>query len=155
MSPNTWLWVPKLQKISPLYNSCLLLSPRWPLWRGSTVFKNTLEVSNYHVHLYVANCSIFNFLFSFSGRTEQKDLSWKGLGKNFRCSKVAPTIHEVKDIIATGKRSQVARLVCKLSFILLVVTYWILGKDLVLEMFADTGQEVTEWGRYFAEISCC
>ena len=60
----------------------------------------------------------------------------------------------VKDIIATGKRSQVARLVCEPSFILLVVTYWILEKDLVLEMFADTGQEVIECGRDFAEISC-
>ena len=60
----------------------------------------------------------------------------------------------VKDIIATGKRSQVARLVCEPSFILLVVTYWVLEKDLVLEMFADTGQEVIECGRDFAEISC-
>ena len=32
-------------------------------------------------------------------------------------------VAEVKDIIAMGKRSQVARLVCKPSFILLVVTY--------------------------------
>ena len=64
-------------------------------------------------------------------------------------------VAEVKDIMATGKRSQVARLVCEPSFILLVVTYWILEKDLVLEMFADTGQEVIECGRVFAEISCC
>ena len=63
-------------------------------------------------------------------------------------------VAEVKDIIATGKRSQVARLVCEPSFILLVVTYWILEKDLVLEMFADTGQEVIECARDFAEISC-
>ena len=64
-------------------------------------------------------------------------------------------VAEVKDIVVTGKRSQVARLVCEPSFILLVVTYWILEKDLVLEMFADTGQEVIECGRDFAEISCC
>ena len=60
-------------------------------------------------------------------------------------------VAEVKDIMATGKRSQVARLVCEPSFILLVVTYWILEKDLVLEMFADTGQEVNECGRDFAD----
>ena len=61
----------------------------------------------------------------------------------------------VKDIIVTGKRSQVARLVFEPSFILLVVTYSSLKKDLVLEVFADTGQEVIECGRVFAEISCC
>ena len=32
-------------------------------------------------------------------------------------------VAEVKDVIVTGKRSQVARLVCEPSFILLVVTY--------------------------------
>ena len=32
-------------------------------------------------------------------------------------------VAEVKDIIAMGKRSQVVRLVCRPSFILLVVTY--------------------------------
>ena len=32
-------------------------------------------------------------------------------------------VAEVKDIIAMGKRSQFARLVCKPSFILLVVTH--------------------------------
>ena len=48
-------------------------------------------------------------------------------------------VAEVKDIMATGMRLQVARLVCEPSFILSVVTYWILEKDLVLEMFADTG----------------
>ena len=46
---------------------------------------------------------------------------------------------DMKDIMATGKRSQVARLVCEPSFIPLVVTYRILEKDLVLEVFADTG----------------
>ena len=143
----------------PLYNSHFFLSPRWPLWRGSTVFKNTLEVSNnYYIHLYVANCSIFNFLFSFSGRRKQKRFVLKRVGAQILMFKSGCNnrgVAGVKDIIVTGKRSQVARLVCEPSFILLVVTYWILEKDLVLEMFADTGQEVTEWGRDFAEISCC
>ena len=45
---------------------------------------------------------------------------------------------DIKDIMATGKRSQVARLVCELNLlvILSLVTYRILEKDLVLEMFS-------------------
>ena len=47
---------------------------------------------------------------------------------------------DIKDIMATGKRSQVARLVCEpLLVILSLVTYRILEKYLVLEVFADTG----------------
>ena len=47
---------------------------------------------------------------------------------------------DIKDIMSTGKRSQVARLVCEpLLVILSLVTYRILEKYLVLEMFADTG----------------
>ena len=125
---------------------------------GSTVLKNTLEVSNYHVHLYVANCLIFNFLFSFSGRRGQKRFVLKRVGAElqmFKSGSNNTVIAGVKDVIPTGKRSRVVRLVCEPSFILLMVTYWILGKDLVLEMFADTGQEVIEWGRDFAEILCC
>ena len=40
--------------------------------------------------------------------------------------------------MATGKRSQVARLVCEPSLLILslVITYRILEKDLVLEMFS-------------------
>ena len=49
----------------------------------------------------------------------------------------------MKDIMTTGKRSQVARLVCEPSSVILsVITYCILEKGLVLEKFADTGQEV-------------
>ena len=49
-------------------------------------------------------------------------------------------VADIKDIMATGNRSQVARLVCEpLLVILSLVTYRILEKDLVLEMFADTG----------------
>ena len=52
-------------------------------------------------------------------------------------------VAEVKDIMATGKRSQVARLVCEPSLLIFsVVTYLILEKGLVLEMFADIGQEI-------------
>ena len=49
-------------------------------------------------------------------------------------------VADIKDIMATGKRLQVARLVCEpLLVILSLVTYRILEKDLVLEMFADAG----------------
>ena len=49
-------------------------------------------------------------------------------------------VADIKDIMATGKRSQVGRLICEpLSVILSLVTYRILEKDLVLEIFADTG----------------
>ena len=45
----------------------------------------------------------------------------------------------MKDIMATGKRSQVARLVCEPSLVILsLVTHRILDKDLVLEVFSDT-----------------
>ena len=49
----------------------------------------------------------------------------------------------MKDIMASGKRLQVARLVCEPSLvILLLVTYRILDKDLVLEVFSDTDWKV-------------
>ena len=55
VSTNSQLWGAQVMK--DLNNSHFLLSPRWPLWRGSTVFKNTLEVQELF--------SIFNyFLFS-------------------------------------------------------------------------------------------
>ena len=42
---------------------------------------------------------------------------------------------DIKDIMATGKRSQVARLVCEPSLVILSsVTYRILEKDLVLDV---------------------
>ena len=42
---------------------------------------------------------------------------------------------DIKDIMATGKRSQVARLVCEPSLVILsLVTYRILEKDLVLDV---------------------
>ena len=44
---------------------------------------------------------------------------------------------DIKDITVTGKRSQVARLVYEPSLVILsLVTYGILEKDLVLEMFS-------------------
>ena len=49
-------------------------------------------------------------------------------------------VADIKDIMATGKRSQNARLVCEPSLVIrilsLVITYRILEKDLVLEMFS-------------------
>ena len=49
----------------------------------------------------------------------------------------------MKDIMALGKRLQVARLVCEPSLVILsLVTYRILDKDLVLEVFSDTDRKV-------------
>ena len=49
----------------------------------------------------------------------------------------------MKDIMASGKRLQVARLVCEPSLMILsFVTYRILDKDLVLEVFSDTVRKV-------------
>ena len=80
-------------------------------------------------------CSIFNF-FSFSGRREEQrfvlnrivaDLQVFISGSNNRGTA------DIKDIMVTGKRSQVARLVCEpLLVILSLVTCRIFEKDLVL-----------------------
>ena len=49
----------------------------------------------------------------------------------------------MKDIMASGKRLQVARLVCEPSLVILsLATYRILDKDLVLEVFSDTDRKV-------------
>ena len=49
----------------------------------------------------------------------------------------------MKDIMASGKRLQVARLVCEPSLVILsLVTYRILDKDLVLEVFSNTDWKV-------------
>ena len=49
----------------------------------------------------------------------------------------------MKDIMASGKRLQVARLVCEPSLVILsLVAYRILDKDLVLEVFSDTDWKV-------------
>ena len=62
----------------------------------------------------------------------------------------------MKDIMATGKRSQVARLVCEPSLVILsVVTYLILEKYLVLESLLTQAKNSFECGRAFAEILSC
>ena len=49
----------------------------------------------------------------------------------------------MKDIMASEKRLHVARLVCEPSLVILsLVTYRILDKDLVLEVFSDTDWKV-------------
>ena len=92
------------------------------------------------MYIYMKLWSIFNYFFSFSDwREEQRffmnwvvaDLQVFMSGSNNR-----GTV-DIKDIMATGKRSQVARLVCEPSLVILsLVTYRILEKDLVLEMFS-------------------
>ena len=49
----------------------------------------------------------------------------------------------MKDIMTSGKRLQVARLVCEPSLVILsLVAYRILDKDLVLEVFSVTDRKV-------------
>ena len=68
--------MPKLQKISPLYNSHFLLSPRWPLWRGLTFLKNTLQVLI--LLSWTLICSLVNLrflIFFFRQRREEKRIT--------------------------------------------------------------------------------
>ena len=122
--------------------------PRWPLWRGSTVFKNTLEVLNYHVHLYVALLNLQFLIFFFRQKREKKICLEQGCN-NRGVAEVGTSWLQKRDHI------KLPGWFCEPSFILLVVAYWILEKYLVLEMFADTGLEVIECDTVFAEISCC
>ena len=84
--------------------------------------------------------SIFNCLFSFSGWREEQRFVLNRFGAGLQVFTSCSNIRGVADItemIATGKRSQVARLVCEPSLLILsLVTYRILEKDLVLEMFS-------------------
>ena len=57
---------------------------------------------------------MFNFLFSFSDRREKKRFVLNRVGADLQMFKSGSNnrgVAEVKDIMATGKRSQVARLV--------------------------------------------
>ena len=124
------------------YKGDFLLFPRWPLWRGSTVFKYTLEVSNYRVHLHETLLNL-QLLFSFFRRKRRTKIVMNRVGADlqvFMSGSNNRGTADIKDIMATGKRSQVARLVCEPSLVILsLVTYRILEKYLVLEVFADTG----------------
>ena len=107
--------VPKLRKISPLYKGHFVLSPRWPLWRGSTVL--ILKIpwkSKIIMYTYMQLCSIFDFYFSFSGRRDYQRFVLNSVGADLQMFKSGSNnrgVAEVKDIMATGKRSEVARLV--------------------------------------------
>ena len=65
----------------------------------------------------------------------------------------------MKDIMATGKRLQVARLVCEPSLVILSLVmpvYRFLEKDLVLEnVFLTLGRKSFTCGRALAKISSC
>ena len=62
----------------------------------------------------------------FSGRRDYQRFVLNSVGADLQMFKSASNnrgVAEVKDIMATGKRSQVARLVCEPSFILSLFTY--------------------------------
>ena len=62
----------------------------------------------------------------FSGRRDYQRFVLNSVGADLQMFKSASNnrgVAEVKDIMATGKRSQVVRLVCEPSFILSLFTY--------------------------------
>ena len=120
-------------------------------------------------------CSIFNCFFSFSGWREEQRFVLNRVGADLQVFISGSNnigVADIKDIMATGKRSQVARLVCEsLLVILSLVTYRILEKDLVLELegyeviytvhltglwlrFHAGGYEIIWWALLACENSC-
>ena len=79
------------------------------------------------MYIYMKLCSIFNCFFSFSGRREEQRFVLKRVGADLQVFMSVSNNRgtaDIKDIMATGKRSQVARLVCEpLLVILSLVTY--------------------------------
>ena len=79
------------------------------------------------MYIYMKLCSIFNCFFLFQAEEKNRfvlnrvgaDLQVFISGSN----NTGVAESDIKDIMATGKRSQVARLVCEPSLISLVVTY--------------------------------
>ena len=113
VTTNTRLWGAKWRKISLSTKATFFCPQRWPLWRGSTVFKIPWK-SKIIMYTYMWLCSIFNFLFSFSDRRGKKRFVLNRVGADLQMFKSGCNnrgVAEVKDIVATEKRSQVARLV--------------------------------------------
>ena len=83
-------------------------------------------------------CSIFNCFFPFSGWREEQRFVLNRVGADlqvFISGSNNRGVADIKDIMATGKRSQVARLVCEPSLVILyLVSYRILEKDLILDV---------------------
>ena len=101
-------------------------------------------VSKIIMYIYMKLCSIFNsvsFFCRLKRRTKICVLNRVGADLQvFMSGSSNRGVADIKDIMATGKRSHFARLVCEPSLVILsLVTYRILEKDLVLEVFADTG----------------
>ena len=91
-----------------------------------------------YIIYYMKLCSIFNCFFPFSGWREEQRFVLKRVGADLQVFMSGSNNREtadIKDIMATGKRSQVARLVCEPSLVILSsFTYRILEKDLVLDV---------------------
>ena len=88
VSTNTQLWVALIKKDLTSLQQRLSSVPKVTIVERFTCIENTLEVSNYHVHLYVANCSIFNFLFfSFRQKRTKKICLEKGWGRTLDVQK--------------------------------------------------------------------
>ena len=85
-----------------------------------------------YIIYYMKLCSIFNCFFPFSGWREEQRFVLKRVGADLQVFMSVSNNRgtaDIKDIMATGKRSQVARLVCEPSLVILSsVTYRILEK---------------------------
>ena len=109
VSTNTRLWGAQIKKDLTLYNSHFP-SPRWPLWRGSTVFKNTLEVWNYHCTLLCsfAQSSISYFLFQVEEKKKRVVLNRVGADlQMFKSGSNSRRVAWVKNVPGTGYRKEI------------------------------------------------
>ena len=80
------------------------------------------------MYIYMKLCSIFNCFFSFSGRREEQRFALKRVGADlqvFMSGSNNRGVADIQDIMVTGKRSQVARLVCEPSLVI-QYSHWLL-----------------------------
>ena len=73
------------------------------------------------MYIYMKLCSIFNCFFSFSGWREEQRFVLKRVGADlqvFMSGSNNRGVADIQDIMVTGKRSQVARLVCEPSLVI-------------------------------------
>ena len=80
---------------------------------------------------YMKLCSIFNCFFSFPGEREEQRFVLKRVGADlqvFMSGSNNRGVADIQDIMVTGKRSQVARLVCEPSLVI-QYSHWLLTES--------------------------
>ena len=130
--------VPKLRKIS-LSTTASFFCPQGGHCGEVQLYLKIPWKSKIIMYTYMQLCSMFDLFFSFSGRRLRFVLNSVGVDPQmFKSGSNNRGVAEVKDIMATGKRSQVARLVCEPLLVILLN----FRKRFSSGTFADTGQEV-------------